>query len=303
MPNTYEHLSDEDVESFLTRGLVCVKNAFSREQGEAWAKDAFIRLGYDAHDPQTWAQSRIHMPGLNWAEVKDFAPRAWGAICEICGGKSGGEERIQQPANWGDGFIINLGAPEHAQTWQGPSTASPGWHKDGDFFRHFLDSPEQGLLTIVLWSDVLPRGGATFVAADSVPVVARYLADKPEGILPGGFDFKNLISECHDFIEATGEIGDVYLLHPYILHASSENALRLPRLITNPPIHLNEPMNFDRPDEDYSLVEQCVLNALNVERFPFAPTANRERIIPERVRRQQEVIEQEKARLTAAQSS
>jgi hypothetical protein len=46
--------------------------------------------------------------------------------------------------------------------------SSPDWHKDGDFFRHFLDSPEQGLLTIVLWSDIEERGGGTFIAPDSV---------------------------------------------------------------------------------------------------------------------------------------
>ena len=292
----YEFLSDEDVESFLTTGMVCIRNAFTSEQGEQWSRDTFVRLGYDPHDPETWAQTRIHMPSLNHRPVKDFSPRAWGAICELCGG----EDRIQQPAQWGDSFIVNLGAPEHAETWQPPTANSPGWHKDGDFFRHFLDSPEQGLLTIILWSDVLPRGGATFVATDSVPVVARFMADKTEGTLPNSFGFKDLIAQCHQFIEATGKTGDVYLMHPYILHASSENALRLPRLITNPPIHLKEPMNFDRPDGDYSMVERTVLNALGVERFPFTPTVPRERIIPERVRRQQEVIAKEKARLAAA---
>ena len=295
MQKSYHFLSDKDVESFLTRGFVLVRNAFSREQGEAWAANAFVRLGYNASDPATWEQSRIHMPSLHSVPVKEFSPRAYGAICELCGG----EERLTA-SNWGDGFIINLGAPEHAQTWQTPSAAAPGWHKDGDFFRHFLDSPEQGLLTIVLWSDVHPRGGATFVCADSVPVVARFLAERPEGVLPNEFGFKNLISECHEFIEATGEIGDVYLMHPYLLHASSENALRLPRLITNPPVHLKEPMNFNRPDGDYSLVEQAILRGLGVDHYDFAPTSPRERIVPERVKRQQAVIEAEKARLASA---
>ena len=294
MPQSYQFLSEEDRESFLTRGFVLVKNAFSREQGEAWAANAFVRLGYDANNAETWAQSRIHMPSLHSVPVKEFSPRAYGAICELCGG----EERLSA-AGWGDGFIVNLGAPEHAETWQSPSAAAPSWHKDGDFFRHFLDSPEQGLLTIVLWSDVHPRGGATFVAPDSVPVVARFLAGHPEGVLPGEFDFKNLISQCHEFIEAVGETGDVYLMHPYLLHASSENALRLPRFITNPPIHLNEPMNFDRSDGDYSLVEQAILRGLGVERYDFTATAPRERVVPERVKRQQIVIEEEKARLAA----
>ena len=45
---------------------------------------------------------------------------------------------------WGDGFIINfaLGA---AEAWQPPKARRIGWHKDGDFFRHFLDSPGTGI--------------------------------------------------------------------------------------------------------------------------------------------------------------
>jgi hypothetical protein len=59
-------------------------------------------------------------------------------------------------------------------------TIGRGWHKDGDFFRHFLVSAEQALLTFVLWTDMLHKGGGTFVAADSVPVVARFLAEHPD---------------------------------------------------------------------------------------------------------------------------
>jgi hypothetical protein len=292
----YEYLSDEQVEQFLTQGHVVIKGAFMREQAESWSARTFDRLGYDPNDQATWEQHRIHMPTHNRVEVKEFSPKAWGAICELCGG----EARVKQPCLWGDGFIVNLGRPEDDRLWEPPSPATPGWHKDGDFFRHFLDSPEQGLLTIILWSDVYPKGGSTFIARDSVPVIARFLLDHPEGVLPGGFDFPALISECADFAEATGEAGDVYLIHPYVLHASSRNALRLPRLITNPAVHLNEPMNFDRPDGDYSLIEEAVLRGLGVERLPFAPTAPRERVVPEREIRQRKMLEEEKARLATA---
>src|SRR5919202_1984338 len=88
----------------------------------------------------------------------------------------------------------------------------PGWQKTGDFFRHYLDSPEQGLLTLVLWTDVVSQGGGTFVAADSVPVIARLLAEHPEGLLPGDFDYHALIRQCHDFVEITGTVGDVVLI-------------------------------------------------------------------------------------------
>lgn len=291
----YEYLTDEQVETFLTRGFVLVKNAFSQEQAEAWSAQTFTRLGYDANDPATWREARIHMPTHERVPVQEISAKAWGAICDLCGGA----ERVKEPCSWGNGFIVNLGSPGDDEAWRPPSAEVPGWHKDGDWFRHFLDSPEQGLLTIVLWSDVQPKGGATFVAGDSVGVVARFLMEHPDGVLPGGFDFTDMIRECSDFFEATGEAGDVYLLHPYILHASSRNALRQPRLITNPAVSLREPMQFDRPDGNYSLVEQAILDSLGVERLPFVPTAPRERVTPQREIIQQKMLEEERVRLGA----
>lgn len=187
------------------------------------------------------------------------------------------------------------------EEWIPPSPQAKGWHKDGDFFRHFLDSPEQGLLTIVCWSDVHHQGGATFVAGDSVGPVARFLAEHPEGVLPNGFDTAALLNECTDFVEATGRIGDVYLLHPFILHARSQNILRRPRYITNPPVHLAEPMDLNRADPaDYSLVERAVLRGLGVDSYDFRRTGEPERIVPERVRRQEQMKKDEAARLRTA---
>ncbi len=194
------------------------------------------------------------MPAIETREVRDIAPRAWAAICQLMGG----EERIAAPVWWGDAFIANyrLGAE---RAWLPPGPAVTGWHKDGDFFLHFLDSPEQGLLAIVLWDDVLPRGGGTFVCCDSVGHIARFLAEHPEGVDPfTGFPNREFINRCHDFREATGQAGDVYLMHPFMLHASSQNALRRPRFITNPPAAFREPMDFARPDPSRSSARCCV---------------------------------------------
>jgi hypothetical protein len=144
-------------------------------------------------------------------------------------------------------------------------------------------------------------GGGTFVAADSVPVVARFLAEHPEGMLPGGFDYAGLIGQCRDFVEMTGEAGDVVLLHPYTLHAASQNVLGVFRIITNPALALREPMNFNRRDaDDFSLVERAVLRGLGVRRLDFVPAAPGEKVMPERVRKRQAREAAEDARLTAA---
>ena len=173
----------------------------------------------------------------------------------------------------------------------------PGWHKDGDWFRNFLDSPEQGLLTIVVWSDIQPQSGGTFVAADSIGPVARYLHERPEGCHPGEMQFGRLIPACQDLDEATGEVGDVFFLHPFMLHAASSNPSGRARFITNPPVSLREPICFLRPDGDYSLVEHGVLRALGADSIDFHITAERQRVIPERIARQQKMLEEQKARL------
>ena len=47
--------------------------------------------------------------------------------------------------------------------------------------------------------------------------------------------------------------------------------------MTNPPVVLKEPLDFNREDpDDFSLIELATLNALGVERYDFQPAAPRE---------------------------
>ena len=293
-------LSEEQVAHFLKHGHLVIHDCFPRAFAEDWTANAFRRLEYDPGDPSTWQQEVVHMPSAQRVPMLEIAPKAWQAACALLGG----EERVS-PCAWGDSIIVNLrkGAD---QPWQPPSASVGGWHKDGDFFRHFLDSPEQGLLTIVIWSDIEPQGGGTFAAGDSVAPVARLLAAHPEGVLPSGApgaSFGSLINQCQDFVELTGKIGDVVLIHPFLLHASSQNHSGKARFITNPPISLKEPMQFDRSDPaDFSPVERAVLLGLGVDRLDFQPAAPRERIVSEGMKRKQKMLEEEQARLAATAS-
>jgi hypothetical protein len=291
-------LTDQDIEHFIQYGHVVVKDCFTREFAERWTSRAFIRLGYDPNDPSTWEREIVHMPRIEQAPMQEVSPKAWAAACALLGG----EDRVK-PCNWGDSLIVNFhkGAD---RPWDPPSAAVAGWHKDGDFFRHFLDSPEQGLLTIVFYSDVEPKGGGTFAARDSVAPVARLLARHPEGVPPSGAPeatFGSLINECHDFVELTGRIGDVVFIHPYVLHASSQNVSGKARFITNPPVNLKEPMQFNRPNPaDLSPVERGVLRGLGVDSYDFKPTGERESIVSEGHKRKADMLDEHKARLAAA---
>ncbi len=66
-------------------------------------------------------------------------------------------------------------------------------------------------------------------------------------------------------------------MHSYMLHASSNNHSPNVRFMTNPPVVLKEPLDFNRDNpEDFSLLERATLHALGVERYDFRPTAPRE---------------------------
>lgn len=273
------HLSDAELEHFLTYGYLTVKNCFTAEDIQDWIDRGWVRIGVDRDDPSQWNEKRVHLSSTAFVDAKEFAPRAWYSAIELLGG----EDRVDLPWQWSDGFIANLGVGDD-RPWEAPGPDFSGWHKDGDFFRHFLDSPEQGLLTLVLWTDMYHQGGGTFVATDSIGVVARYLAEHPEGVLPNDIDIDGLIHQCHDFVEMTGELGDVVLLHPYMLHATSQNVIKHGRIITNPPITLREPLRFDRDSAaDFSAVEAAVLRGLGVDRYDFRRTGEREAVVPQRV--------------------
>ncbi len=266
-------LSDEQIQHFIDYGFIQLTGCFDRDFAYQWTEEAFGRLGYDANNPATWEKPIVHMPADSYVNVREFAPKAWHAMAQLLGG----EERMQDDLRWGNGFIVNfsLGAERE---WVPPSPEAGGWHKDGDFFWHFLDSPEQGLLVIVIWRDIAPQGGGTFMAPDSIKPVARYMLENRSGIHPFEGAFSSYIDQCHDFREATGKAGDVILMHPYMLHASSQNHSGKARFITNPPVALKEPMNFNRENPaDYSPVERAVLNALGVERLDYQLDGERRR--------------------------
>lgn len=273
----------------------------------------------DPNDKSTWHTARTNMPSHQTHDARAFAPRAWAAICELLGG----EERVGPASRqWRDSLIVNLGSPARGggagQADPPPPQGLHGWHVDGDFFVHYLDSPEQALLVVPLFTDVPPRGGGgTALYPAGAREVARCLYEHPEGVCPRlhprgspGFRARGAPSLFNgiarggadgDFAEACGQAGDVYLLHPLMLHSATDNPLRNVRIITNPPVSLKEPFRFDREDEgDYSIVERTTLRMLGKEEDGLKGwkiTGPRERIVPERLRVQEEMKQDELKRL------
>lgn len=305
-PKEYKYLTQDQVDGFLQYGYVRIPGAFTKEKAEAWTAQMWPRLGYDPADKSTWLQDRVHMPNHTREHVSTFAPKAWGAMGELLGGNIDPDT-----GHWSDGFIVNLGTEEWERNPPLPADLD-NWHVDGDFFVHFLDSPEQGLLVIPIFSDIAAGGGGTMITPDGIAVIAKQLMQHPEGVSPRmvpvgedpeytglGWFINKVRSSCDDFHEMTGKIGDVVLMHPLMLHSASRNSLRIPRVITNPLISAKRPFNFDRenPDE-YSLVERKTLRALGVQRLQgWKITGDRAVVVPERLRLHAAMKEAEEKRL------
>jgi hypothetical protein len=215
----------------------------------------------------------------------------------------GGWERVDEPEQLKlkESVAVNLCSQDGnlgPDGWR--SVHAPGWHKDGWHFRHFLDSPQQGLLLGYFYSDLLPGSGGTQICVDSIGVVARLLARYPQGIHPDSvmsYIRPYMVKECSQFAELTGEAGDMAIMHPYMVHRVAGNPSGRPRFGQFPSIVLSQPMQFGRPDpRDYSLAELVVLKELGrLTRFDFAADADyvtypREDITPPPSRTEQEQL-------------
>ncbi|MEO0582523.1 MAG: phytanoyl-CoA dioxygenase family protein [Bacteroidota bacterium] len=259
-------LSFKQVEQFWKDGYIHLRNCFDIKVAEKLVGRAYDRLGVNPEEPHTWLSPLIHMNGESQFDLKTFSPKVWAAISDLLGG----EDNVKAPVILEDNFILNLSLGSKSP-WKSPSSKTKGWHKDGDFFWHFLDSPEQALMALIVWKDIEEKGGGTFLALDSIKPVAEHLLAHPEGLHPfeGGFD--QLIHKCARFKEITGKVGDVILIHPFMLHASSQNHLGTPRFITNPVISALDPFVFKREHMgSYSILELSVLYALGVKELDFS---------------------------------
>ena len=157
------------VDQLVTDGYVVIEGALDPAFCEQVVSERITAQGWD--DRSTWPVGPVHLPATTSFPLDQVAPAAAAALDHLVGGAAACRFRDVP-----DNLIVNF--PDPAAT---PAPAErraddpEGWHKDGDWFRHFLDSPEQGLLGIVLWRDVTEDMGPTCVASDSIRPMAELM--------------------------------------------------------------------------------------------------------------------------------
>jgi ectoine hydroxylase-related dioxygenase (phytanoyl-CoA dioxygenase family) len=289
---TLKVLSDAQVEQFIEEGYTRLEEAFPRQQALAAQSFLWERLaerGVRRDDPSTWTEPMVRINETYDDPVFQacVTPRLVAAIEDLVG--PGRYAEAEQKTRWG-WWPVNFSLGSH-EPWNVPTT---GWHWDGSHFRHFVDSPDQGLLLLCLFSEVRSHGGATTVATGSHKIVTKFLARYPEGL-----EHRQAIRECirsHPWltsltgqsttpiedriqyfmdtpytdedgntlrvVEATGSPGDIILCHPFLFHSSAPNHSGIPRFMCNRTTPLTERMQTQRDDGNYSPLEMSLRKVL-----------------------------------------
>ena len=254
-------LSNRQVDQFIERGFVRIESAFSSSIASAcvdllW-QDLEARHGLARSNGETWTQPVVRLDGHGGQPFIEAAnaPRLLRAFDQLVG-----VGRWQPRLGMGT-FPIRF-----------PSETDPGdagWHVDGSFYvdeKIFLNlvSRERALLMLFLFSDVTERDAPTRIRVGSHLLVPSVLAPHGEG----GTSFADVVPqltniESCEVALATGAAGDVFLCHPFLVHAASWPHRGVgPRFIAQPPLVPTGVLQLDRDDSAYSPVEVAVRRGL-----------------------------------------
>ncbi|WP_036497459.1 phytanoyl-CoA dioxygenase family protein [Nocardia aobensis] len=256
-------LTDAEVECFVAEGFVRVEGAFS-ESTAAEAREILWRAtGCDPADSGTWTRPVVRLPGF---ADPPFARAARSPLlAQAC-------DRLVGAGRWVP--YQGLGTfPIRFPSEQPPG--DDGWHIDASFpgedpqeylrWRINVRSKGRGLLMLFLFSDVGPDDAPTRIRVGSHLPIAKVL--EPYGA--AGVAMSDLVedfaaTEGLPEVAATGRAGDVYLCHPFLVHAAQAHRGRNPKFMAQPPLRLREPCVLDRPDGTYSPVEQAIRRGLEL---------------------------------------
>jgi hypothetical protein len=254
-------LSFSDIESFIERGFCMLRGAFTSQQAAAAVDCLWQRIEQKTPirrcDPATWPASYDIEEQLRSPQVLAcFNDPVASAVEQLVGeGRWSGDRRW---GFWPVNFSYGANSPDDYPT--------SSWHIDGNWFRHTIDCPKQGLLVIGLFTDIQPRGGGTILAGGSHKLTTRVLAKYPEGISHIELFQEALRQPLGDFHEIIGNAGDVALCHPFLFHCRGHKYCGPPRIISNTEAGLRQPMNLRRSNfADHSPLERSIIQALAEE--------------------------------------
>ncbi|WP_405062252.1 phytanoyl-CoA dioxygenase family protein [Kribbella sp. NBC_01505] len=239
-------LSDDQLEEFARDGIVRVPEAFGAEDAARMRAGLWRELG-ELHgirpdDRRTWEPhrpTRLKASKKGPAADAILGPVLRGVLDQLLGS-------WVEPSHQGQVLVTMPTGDE----WAVPHRQ---WHTDVGYD----ELPRDELVGVKVWAllgDLAAGGGGTPQIAGSHRVLARYLDRTDERdfstvrdqVLASHEWFRQLTSENRSedwvaegdvdgipvrVVELTGNAGDVYLTHPWVLHSIAPNARQAPRMM------------------------------------------------------------------------
>ncbi|WP_367126311.1 phytanoyl-CoA dioxygenase family protein [Streptomyces phytohabitans] len=225
-------LTRTEIEEFVANGFVRVPGAVPEDVVGRCRAELWEATGSDPDDPATWTEPVVRLGGF---ATPPFRSAANAPVLHEAFDQLVGAGRWRAPGGLGT-FPVRF-----------PSEREPGddgWHLEASFpgaageNRVNVRSRGRALLMLFLFSDVGPDDAPTRVRVGSHHDVPALLADH-------GDEGREWFELCGDAVAAsegrpetaaTGRAGDVYLCHPFLVHAAQPHRGTVPRFMAQPPL-------------------------------------------------------------------
>jgi hypothetical protein len=231
-------LDADDIDAFVQHGFVRLRRAFSPELADQCRRSMWQQLDEDPDDPSTWTRPVVRLGGQTAAPFREAmnTARLHAAFDQLVGAH-----------RWTSPPYLAGTVPVRFPVEGDPG--DDGWHVDGAFERdgtYYVNIRSDGraLLMLALFTDVDVLDAPTRLRVGSHLIVPSLLLDEGDQ----GLTYMELAQALPPLDElpialATGERGDVYLCHPFLVHAADRNRGTQPRFVAQPGLLFAAPLD------------------------------------------------------------
>ncbi|MEU7874843.1 phytanoyl-CoA dioxygenase family protein [Dactylosporangium sp. NPDC049140] len=227
-----------DVDRFVRDGFVKIDAAVPAEVARQCTELLWAEIDAEPDDPATWTRPVYWVGGMAQEPFRAAAnqPVLLDAFDALVG-----------PGRWHPRDSIGS-FPLRFPHDEEPDDA--GWHIEGSFtppgesgFWANVHSRDRALLLLFLFTDVDERNAPTRVRVGShmdMPPLLAPFGERGAPIMEIGARI-DAASAHREQVLATGTAGDVYLCHPFLVHAAQPHHGDRPRFLAQPPLLPAEP--------------------------------------------------------------
>ncbi len=233
-----------DLDAFIRDGYVAIRGAFAADTAAACRQLIWESMGQQGilpEDAATWPP-RVEIGDLDNEpfHAAATAPALTAAYDELIG-----PGRWTRRVDAGRAVVVRFPSEDRANC---------GYHIEGSYdgpggYWVNVRSRARGLLALLLFTDVGPEDAPTRLMRGSHLAVPEFLAPYGEAGTNADAEFWRPSALCLPTAHATGNAGDAFLCHPFLVHTATwPHRGTAPRMIAQPAVHARAGFTLDGSD-------------------------------------------------------